>query len=152
MPLPEQNLIKLGYETPRVKIYKSESHKLNEAFPFKKETIITQGMPVKLATDGTVEPYLNEGNAVYLGIAHTDSINPAYHPQRNFPGEVTVMVEGFAIVHGIAKNAITEPGYVEVTADIYDNRFVGYSPATAKTKFIALHPAEVGEVVKILVR
>ena len=31
---------------------------------------------------------------VYLGVAVTDNVNPAYQPQRNFPVEVTVAMEG----------------------------------------------------------
>lgn len=151
MALPEQNLIKHGYTTPRARIFKSESHKLCQAFTLKKGTVILQGMPVKLNEDGEIEPFYNEGNAVYLGIAITDSINPAYRGQRDFPEEVTVMVEGFAIVHAIA-NGEVKAGYVETTDQLVDNRFVKYAQAVNKTKFIALQPAEANGLIEVLVR
>lgn len=146
-----QPLTLMGEKTPRTQVYKSESHKLNQAFPVKKGAVITQGMPVKLETDGTISPYTGEG--IYLGIAHTDSIKPAYAPQRNFPIEVTVMVEGFAIVHGAVKAEIEECGYVKPTAEVVTaGGFVVYEASSTETKFIAITPATQGEVMQVLVR
>lgn len=146
-----QPLTLMEEKTPRTQVYKSESHKLNQAFPVKKDAVITQGMPVKLETDGTISPYTGEG--IYLGIAHTDSIKPAYAPQRNFPIEVTVMVEGFAIVHGAVKAEIEACGYVKPTAEVVTaGGFVVYESSSTETKFIAITPATQGEVMQVLVR
>ena len=46
--------------------YKSESHKLHQAFPVKKDEVILQGQPVQLNNDGTIQAYF--GTGIYLGI------------------------------------------------------------------------------------
>lgn len=140
----------VGDKTPRTQIYKSESHKLNQAFAVKAGVIITQGMPVKLEEDGTISPYTGDG--IYLGIAHTDNINPAYQAQRGFPVEVTVMVEGFTIVHGAVADEINVCGYVNPTDQLAANRFVIYETSADETKFINITPAAHGEVMQVLVR
>lgn len=43
---------KFGGTTPRVVIYKSESHKLHQAFPVKDSVKIYAGNPVAITTDG----------------------------------------------------------------------------------------------------
>lgn len=139
----------IGQKTPRAQIFKSESHKLNQAFCPKRGDIITQGMPVKLNGDGTISPYTGEG--IYLGIAHTDNISPAYQAQRGFPVEVTVMVEAFAIVHAAVAAELTTCGYVKPT-DTLAGRFVTYEASTDETKFINITPAAPGEVMQVLVR
>lgn len=40
------DLHKVGSRTPQAVIYKSESHKLHQAFPVKKGDTIVQGQPV----------------------------------------------------------------------------------------------------------
>lgn len=147
---PNQPLTLLGDKTPRTQIFKSESHKLNQAFAVKAGDVIVQGMPVKLNTDGTISPYTGEG--IYLGVAHTDNISPAYQAQRGFPVEVTVMVEAFAVVHGAVAAEITECGYVNPTANLASNRFVIYETSTDETKFINITPGNPGEVMQILIR
>lgn len=140
----------IGQKTPRAQIFKSESHKLNQAFCPKKGDIIAQGMPVKLNEDGTISPYTGEG--IYLGIAHTDNISPAYQAQRGFPVEVTVMVEAFAIVHAAVASELTTCGYVKPTATLAAGRFVTYEASVEETKFINITPAATGEVMQVLVR
>lgn len=146
----DQELTLRGTQTPRAQIYKSESHKLNQAFNVKKDEVIVQGMPVQLEKDGTISPYTGEG--VYLGIAHTDNITPAYQAQRGFPVEVTVMVEAYAIVKGAVKAEINECGYVKPTADIENGRFVVYESSDEETKFINITPAAEGEYMEVMVR
>ena len=63
------DLHKVGSRTPQAVIYKSESHKLHQAFPVKKDDIIVQGQPVKLNNDGTISPYTGaEGEIPYYAI------------------------------------------------------------------------------------
>ena len=103
-----QQMTLFGERTPRAVIYKSESHKLHQAFNVKADTKIVQGMAVALGTDGLIEPFIpgGAGSQVYLGIAVTDNVNPAYQPQRNFPVEVTVAVQGYMILNWVAKEAL----------------------------------------------
>ena len=88
--MKETKLTMWGEETLRATIYKSESYKLHQSFTVKNEKKIYQGQPVALNTDGTIQPYTGDVGEIYLGIAVTDSINPAYQPQRNVDLEVTV--------------------------------------------------------------
>lgn len=166
---PGNKLTLYGQKTPRVSIYKHESHKLHQAFNVKNGVTIVQGMPVALTTEGdanlpVIEPYT--GTGVYLGIAVTDSVTPAYSGQRNYPMEVTVAVEGFAICHYAAAAAIT-PGWVKPSLEsgalkVFDNRYAAVEQSTSsgtavESKFIALAPASAPasgayELVPVLVR
>ncbi len=140
-----------GQATPKVVIFKSESHKLHQAFVVADNATIVKGMPVKLDTDGKISPYT--GTGVYLGVAVTDSVNPAYKAQRNFPLEVTVAVEGFAIVNAAAAAAIEAAGFVKPTADVLNSRYVKYSASASETNFIALNGAdEANELIQVLVK
>ena len=67
----DQAMTIMGASTPKPVIFKSESHKLHQAFLVADGKTILQGMPVKLNTDGTIEPYY--GTGVYIGIATTNS-------------------------------------------------------------------------------
>lgn len=170
MTTREGKLTLYGDKTPRVAIYKHESHKLHQAFHVKTDAKIVQGMPVALTTEGAdnapvIEPYT--GSGVYLGVAVTDSVTPAYKAQLNYPIEVTVAVEGYVICYYAAAGAIT-PGWVKpkVTSGavvLYDNRYtevemsVDGSSNPAETNFIALDVAAapssgVCELVPVLVR
>lgn len=157
MPIPtkefynEVPLTLLGEKTPRVVVYKSESHKLHQAFNVVDKKTIVKGQPVQLATDGRIEPY--DGEGVYLGIAVTDTINPAYKAQRDFPIEVTVMVEGYALCNYVAKTELTTCGYVAVTTDEpLGGRFPQVEASDDETKFINLTMAAAGEITVILIR
>ena len=147
------DLHKVGGRTPQAVIYKSESHKLHQAFPVKDGDTIVQSQPVKLNTDGTISPYTGVEGEVYLGIAVNYSKYPAY-PATAAGVEVTVMMEGFAVIHGIAKDNITI-GYVQ-TDGILDasGTYPNFSPSVkgAETKFIAINVAEVDDLVQILVK
>ena len=99
----------VGSKTKQTVIYKSESHKLHQAFPVKKDEVILQGQPVQLNTDGTIQAYF--GTGIYLGIAVTDTQYPAYPVGEKIP-EVTVMVEAFAIVYGVAGEVMNTCGAV----------------------------------------
>lgn len=154
-----QLLRKVGMKTPQTVIYKSESQKLHQAFPVKKEDgkakFIAQGMPVKLNDDGTIEAYV--GTGIYLGIAVTSSDFPAY-PEGALGPEVTVMVEAFALVYGIASAAVTKcgavkPGALTVSAD--NDMYVPYDADATATdpKFICITPtAEEGDLIQVLIR
>lgn len=147
------DLHKVGGQTPQAVIYKSESHKLHQAFPVKDGDTIVPGQPVKLNTDGTISPYTGVEGEVYLGIAVNYSKYPAY-PATAAGVEVTVMMEGFAVIHGIAKAEIKNTGYVQVDNTLARGTYPNFSPSTsgAETKFIAINVAEVDDLVQILVK
>lgn len=148
--MTETPMTSFGQKTPRAVIYKSESHKLHQAFCVKAETKIVKGQPVKLEADGTISPYT--GTGTYLGIAVTDNINPAYQGQRNFPVEVTVMVDGFAIVNWVAAGDSTPAGYVTPGSDLLNGRYVKGTTSPSETKFIALNAGDTNEVIQVLVK
>lgn len=149
--LKESPLTLFGEKTPRVVIYKSESHKLHQAFCVKADTKIYKGMPVALGTDGLIEPYTS-ADQVYLGIAATDNINPAYGPQRNFPVEVTVMMEGYAICNWVSAAAL-DCGYVLPNGTLLNDRFTVAATSAEETKFIAITPAEdANELIQVIIR
>lgn len=150
----DQPMTLFGEKTPRAVIYKSESNKLHQAFCVKENKVIHQGMPVALDTDGNIEPYIpdGDGSQVYLGIAVTDNINPAYQAQRNFPVEVTVAVEAFMVVNWVAKEAM-ECGYVKPTNTLLIDRFITAETSDDETKFISIVPAdEANDIIQVLVR
>ena len=137
----DQPMTLFGEKTPRAVIYKSESHKLHQAFCVKENKVI-------------IEPYIpgGDGSQVYLGIAVTDNINPAYQAQRNFPVEVTVAVEAFMVVNWVAKEAM-ECGYVKPTDTLLIDRFITAETSADETKFISIVPAdEANDIIQVLVR
>ena len=148
-----------GEVTPRTVIYKHESHKLHQAFvpklkaPSNTERVqILKSQPVALTTDGEIEVYTGAEGQIYLGIAVTDSINPAYKATRNYPIEVTVMVEAFAICNYVAASALS-CGYVKPTGDTVNNHFVTVGESATETKFICITPADdENDVVQVLIR
>lgn len=147
------DLHKVGGRTPQAVIYKSESHKLHQAFPVKNGDTIVQGQPVKLNLDGTISPYTGVEEEVYLGIAVNYSKYPAY-PATAAGVEVTVMMEGFAVIHGIAKAEI-KTGYVQTDGTLdASGTYPNFSPSTSggETKFIAINVAETDDLVQILVK
>lgn len=147
------DLHKVGGRTPQAVIYKSESHKLHQAFPVKDGDTIVQGQPVKLNNDGTISPYTGGEGEVYLGIAVNYSKYPAY-PATVAGVEVTVMMEGFAIIHGIAKDNITTT-YVQTDGTLDDSgTYLKFLPSGsgAETKFIAINRADIDDLVQILVK
>ena len=149
-----QQMTLFGERTPRAVIYKSESHKLHQAFNVKAGVKIVQGMPVALGTDGLIEPFIpgGAGSQVYLGIAVTDNINPAYQPQRNFPVEVTVAVQGYMILNWVAKEAL-DCGYINPTENLLHDRFVIAEASTDESQFIAITSAdEANDVIQVLIR
>lgn len=105
---------KFGGTTPRVVIYKSESHKLHQAFPVKASVKIYAGNPVAITADGKIELLTNANEANYLGIAVTDNNNPAYKESANAGSvEVTVAVQGFMIINATSEAAL-DAGPVEI--------------------------------------
>lgn len=136
---------KFGGTTPRVVIYKSESHKLHQAFPVKASVKIYAGNPVAITTDGTIELLTKGNEANYLGIAVTDNNNPAYKESANAgPVEVTVAVQGFMIINAISEAAL-DAGPVEIGTgmDNYFTKFKTFTPAgvdasTHPVNFISL--------------
>lgn len=151
------DLHKVGGRTLQAVIYKSESHKLHQAFPVKNGDTVVQGQPVKLNTDGTISPYIGAEGEVYLGIAVNYSKYPAYpaYPATAAGVEVTVMMEGFAVIHGIAKAKITKTGYVQTDGTLdASGTYPNFSLPTsgAETKFIAINMADVDDLVQILVK
>lgn len=138
---------KFGGTTPRVVIYKSESHKLHQAFPVKASVKIYAGNPVAITPDGTIELLTEANEANYLGIAVTDNNNPAYKESANAGSvEVTVAVQGFMIINAISEAAL-DAGPVEIgTGMDGTNHFTkfktftkaGADAATSPVNFISL--------------
>lgn len=143
---------KFGGTTPRVVIYKSESHKLHQAFPVKASVRIYAGNPVAITVEGTIELLTKANEANYLGIAVTDNINPAYKESANAGSmEVTVAVQGFMIINAISEAAL-DAGPVEIgtgTGMDATNHFTkfkaftkaGADAATCPVNFISLTKA-----------
>ena len=150
---------KFGGTTPRVVIYKSESHKLHQAFPVKASVKIYAGNPVAITTDGTIELLTKANEANYLGIAVTDNINPAYKESANAgPVEVTVAVQGFMIINAISEAALNA-GPVEIGTGMDANHFTkfktftqaGTDAATRPVNFISLTKASAkDELIQVL--
>lgn len=138
---------KFGGTTPRVVIYKSESHKLHQAFPVKASVNIYAGNPVAITTEGTIELLTKANEANYLGIAVTDNNNPAYKESANAGlVEVTVAVQGFMIINAISEDALNA-GPVEIGTGMEDatnpNHFTKFktftqAEATHPVNFISL--------------
>lgn len=149
---------KFGGTTPRVVIYKSESHKLHQAFPVKASVRIYAGNPVAITIDGTIELLTNANEANYLGIAVTDNNNPAYKESANAgPVEVTVAVQGFMIINAISEAALNA-GPVEIgtgmDATNHFTKFKTFTSADAATRpvnFISLTKASAkDELIQVL--
>lgn len=132
---------KFGGTTPRVVIYKSESHKLHQAFPVKASVKIYAGNPVAITPDGTIELLTDANEANYLGIAVTDNNNPAYKESANAgPVEVTVAVQGFMIINAISEAALNA-GPVEIgTGMDATNHFTKFKTFTQAGADAATHP------------
>lgn len=146
--------------TPRVVIYKSESHKLHQAFPVKASVKIYAGNPVAITAEGTIELLTKANEANYLGIAVTDNNNPAYKESANAgPVEVTVAVQGFMIINAISEAAL-DAGPVEIgTGMDATNHFTkfktftqaGADAATCPVNFISLTKASAkDELIQVL--
>lgn len=139
---------KFGGTTPRVVIYKSESHKLHQAFPVKASVKIYAGNPVAITDDGKIELLTKDNEANYLGIAVTDNNNPAYKGSVNAGPVVTVAVQGFMIINAISEAAL-DAGPVEIGTGIDANpnhftKFKTFTPADTATRpvnFISLTKA-----------
>ena len=147
---------KVGYNTPRAAIFKSESHKLHQAFPVKEGESVIQGQPVVLNTDGTIQGFKStDAIKNIIGWAATDSINPAYKESKQHgPIEVTVMVRGYAIIWGVSKGALTTGPVKPTGLKDTDNTYAEYDADSATAAPIAynLTPASVaGDLVQILV-
>lgn len=151
---------KFGGTTPRVVIYKSESHKLHQAFPVKASVKIYAGNPVAITADGTIELLTKDNEANYLGIAVTDNINPAYKESANAgPVEVTVAVQGFMIINAISEATLTA-GPVEISTGMdATNHFTKFktftqaddAAATRPVNFISLTKASAkDELIQVL--
>lgn len=157
---------KFGGTTPRVVIYKSESHKLHQAFPVKASVKIYAGNPVAITPEGAIELLTKANEANYLGIAVTDNNNPAYKGSANAgPVEVTVAVQGFMIINAISEAALNagpvEPVEIGTGMDATNpNHFTkfqaftqaaGAAAATRPVNFISLTKASVeDELIQVL--
>lgn len=145
---------KFGDKTPRVVIYKSESHKLHQAFSVKADTVILAGNPVAITADGTIELLGAANTKNYLGIAVTDNVNPAYKESRNAgPVEVTVAVQGYMVINAVSEAAL-DAGPVKVGSGMDDTkRFTKFQAAAEgdTVNFISLNKAtEAGEMIQVL--
>lgn len=143
---------KFGGTTPRVVIYKSESHKLHQAFSVKAPVKIYAGNPVAITPDGTIELLTNANKANYLGIAVTDNNNPAYKESAN-EGlmEVTVAVQGFMIINAISEVAL-DAGPVEIGTGMDANHFTKFKTFTQAGADAATHPVNFISLTKVLAK
>lgn len=154
------NFTKFGGTTPRVVIYKSESHKLHQAFPVKTSVRIYAGSPVAITAEGTIELLTKDNEANYLGIAVTDSNNPAYKGSANASFvEVTVAVQGFMIINAISEtNLNAGPVEISIGMDATNHfpKFKTFTPAgaaaaTCPVNFISLTKASAkDELIQVL--
>lgn len=145
-----QAMTLMGTKTPKPAIHKSESHKLHQAFPVAEGVTIIQGMPVQIDAEGAIAPYY--GTGTYIGIATTNSEYPAYQDRGEI--EVTVAVEGYAIVCGLSNGQINAGSVAPVSTGEND-MYVTYKADTSNSnpKFIALHKTSgAGELMHVLVR
>lgn len=145
---------KFGGTTPRVAIYKSESHKLHQAFPVKASAKkIYAGNPVAITDDGTIELLTESNEANYLGIAVTDNNNPAYKESANAgPVEVTVAVQGFMIINAISEDTLNA-GPVEIGTGMDDtNHFTKFKTFTQAGADAATHPVNFISLTKALAK
>lgn len=151
---------KFGGTTPRVVIYKSESHKLHQAFLVKGSVKIYAGNPVAITPDGTIELLTKANEANYLGIAVTDNNNPAYKESANAGSvEVTVAVQGFMIINAISEAALNA-GPVEISTGMDDTKHftkfktftqASADAATSPVNFISLTKASAkDELIQVL--
>lgn len=145
---------KFGGTTPRVVIYKSESHKLHQAFPVKASVNIYAGNPVAITAEGTIELLTNANEANYLGIAVTDNNNPAYKESANAgPVEVTVAVQGFMIINAISEAALdagpVEIGKIGTGTDATTNHFTKFKPFTRAGADAATRPVNFISLTKV---
>lgn len=144
---------KFGGTTPRVVIYKSESHKLHQAFPVKASVKIYAGNPVAITDDGTIELLTEANEANYLGIAVTDNNNPAYKESANAgPVEVTVAVQGFMIINAISEAALNA-GPVEISTGMdATNHFTKFKTFTQAGADAATCPVNFISLTKVLAK
>lgn len=150
------NILKItGTKTPKTKVYKSESHKLCQAFPIAKDEIINEGAPVGITAAGTVKAYKGgDATSVYIGVATSYSENSPYPGYHSGTKDQTVMVSGCAVVYGVGgTTGIANAGYVNPTG-VDANGYTTYvaSAEGAATSFIALHAAAEGELVQVMVK
>lgn len=151
-----QPMHRVGRPTQQTVIFKSESHKLHQAFPVAKDDagknkVLIPGQPAKLNEDGTIEAYFGEG--IYLGIAVTSSEYPCY-PEGALGAEVTVAVEGYMVLFAQAGEEI-KAGAVVPAELTDDSQYVTYNQDADNTdpKFIAISTAaEAGELIQVLIR
>lgn len=155
---------KVGGITPKAVIYKSESHKLHQAFNVKNGDTVVAGQPVVLNDDGTISPY--KGTGIYLGVAVNYSKYPVYPPEDINNPQVTVMMEGFAIIHGIVKTTnVTKCGFVNPDGTLDESGiYPNYTPVSEdylnantgqpipEVHFIAITKGNTGDIIRILVR
>jgi hypothetical protein len=131
-------LASAGKKTKTV-IFQHESHKLHIEFAVAAGQTVKRGQPVKLAANGTVQPWAKADlNVACIGYCYNDA--PA--------GEmVTVVMRSYMVILGInatagALNAgpVTYQGYNEANADLRDgllgyNTFSAPTGATGNTEF-----------------
>lgn len=155
---------KVGGITPKAVIYKSESHKLHQAFNVKNGDTVVAGQPVVLNDDGTISPY--KGTGIYLGVAVNYSKYPVYPPEDINTPQVTVMMEGFAVIHGIVKTTnVTKCGFVNPDGTLDESGiYPNYTPVAEdylnantgqpipEVHFIAITKGNTGDIIRILVR
>lgn len=140
-------------ETDPVLFYKSESHKLHNAFLPKTGYTPAEGDLVKLTADGEIELAAADDNQKVIGqVVNT----PLTTTPSSVLGkqEYTVMLRGYAIINAEAGADAVVPGPV---------RFLAYNGTTLKQEFIiattletqvgwALEAGDDGDSIKVLMK
>jgi len=145
----------LGDITPKNVIHKNESHKLANAFPVEAGKVIVEGQQVVILPNGNIRGFEAADNLNHIiGIAINGSAHAAYGASlQHGPVDVTVFVRGYAITYGFASEAINA-GPVKPNGTLDATlRFSQYAQAevTDPVIAIALNPAELGELVQLLI-
>ena len=156
------SMTRFGDKTARTPIFKLESHKLMQSFPFveiggKK---IVQGDNVVIKSDGSIRAFESTDSLdAIIGVATTDSATPAYQASKGFGNiRVTVAMRGFILLNAIAGSAGVTAGFVkpsgsrDATGDYstYDQSLSDDNPLASN--YIALNAASAGELVRVLVK
>lgn len=147
----------LGDAPVKEVLHKHESHKLHQAFNVVDGETINQGDPCYLMPSGSIQAWTESSEpsgGIFIGIAVTDSITPAYEANRQRgPIEVTVAVRGYIVLWGEASADIANASYLAPSGRSTEApQLLTWETSTiGETKMVALFPVESGELVQILV-
>jgi hypothetical protein len=146
---------KYGQQSPLACIYKHESHKLSQAFNAKivagKPVEIVSGDLVALNADGTVAKYTGATGQIYIGIALTSSVTPAYPNVDHSACEVTVAVVGYIVLYAKANNGSALNATYIIPDGTYSDGYTNFKVNATATNWINLTAgAADGDMIQVL--